>query len=102
PRPRAHRAAAAFPSQALDVFWANEGDQSRHQRFARAAITPLYTRGEPIFVREVHDHLAKGLMPGVQLDHEATWRPRQPWEEQTPSGTWTVVHTGGPAVTGSP
>jgi hypothetical protein len=33
---------------ALDGFWANDGDERRHQRFAQAAITPLYTRGEPV------------------------------------------------------
>ncbi len=62
----------------------------------------LAGRGEPIFVRDVQHHLAKGLMPGGELDHEASWRPRQPWEEQTPSGVWRFVPTGGPAATGSP
>jgi hypothetical protein len=81
-------------ARALDVFWADDGDRSRHQRFARAAITPLYTNGKPIFVREVQHHLAKGLMPGAELDHEPSWRPRQPWEGQAPPIT-------SPALTGT-
>jgi hypothetical protein len=78
-------------ARALDSFWADDGDQSRHQRFAQAAIIPLYTRGEPLFVRDVQNHLAKGLKPGAELDHEASWRPRQPWEDEQISGVvWPV------------
>jgi hypothetical protein len=89
-------------ARALDIFWASEGDLSRHQRFARAAITPLYTEGEPIFVREVQDRLADGLMPGAQLAHEATWRPPQPWETHQPVGIVREISNSSPAVTGTP
>jgi hypothetical protein len=70
--------------------------------FAQAAITPLYTRGEPLFVREVQHHLAKGHMPGAALAHEATWRPRQPWEDQPPLGAMREVSVSSPARTGTP
>lgn len=90
-------------ARALDVFWADDGDQDRHQRFARAAITPLYTDGMPIFVRDVQNHLARGLTPGAELDHEASWRPRQSWEDQSPAGTFRLVWSdfSGPPVTGT-
>jgi hypothetical protein len=86
---------------ALDSFWANDGDKRRHQHFAQAAITPLYTRGEPLFVRDVQRHLANGQMPGAALTHEATWRPRQPWEDQPPLGVMEELPTASPAATGT-
>lgn len=89
-------------ARALDGFWANDGDQHRHQRFAQAVITPLYTRGEPILVRDLQHHLAKGHMPGAALAYEATWRPRQPWEDRTTSGVMRAVSVTSPAVTGTP
>jgi hypothetical protein len=91
-------------AQALDTFWADGGDGSRHERFTRAAITPLYSEGEPIFVRKMQDHLAQGLMPGAELDHEASWRPQQPWEDQLRVGVVRAipVDPSGPAVTGTP
>jgi hypothetical protein len=89
-------------ARALDVFWVKEGDLGRHQRFARAAITPLYTEGKPIFVRDVQHHLEKGLTPGARLDHEASWRPHQPWEHHPPAGVVRMVPLSSPAVTGTP
>jgi hypothetical protein len=89
-------------ARALDVFWANEGDVSRHQRFARAAITPLYTEGEPIFVRDVQGRLADGLMPSAQLAHEANWRPAQLWEKPQPIGVVGRIFNNSPPVTGTP
>jgi hypothetical protein len=89
-------------ARALDVFWVKEGDLGRHQRFARVAITPLYTEGEPIFVRDVQRHLEKGLMPGAGLDHEASRRPHQPWEDHPPVGVVRMVPLSSPAVTGTP
>jgi hypothetical protein len=87
-------------ARALDVFWVKEGDLNRHQRFARAAITPLYTEGKPIFVRGVQHHLEQGLMPGAGLDHEASWRPHQSWEDHPPTGVVRMVPVSSPAVTG--
>jgi hypothetical protein len=89
-------------SRALDEFWADSGDLRRHQRFAQAAITPLYTEGKPIFVPEVQEHLAKGNMPGAALAYEETWRPRQPWEDQPPLGVVKEISMSSPAVTGTP
>jgi hypothetical protein len=89
-------------ARALDVFWVKESDLGRHQRFAGAVITPLYTEGRPIFVRGVQRHLKKGLMPGAGLDHEASWRPRQPWEDHSPAGVVRMVPLSSPAVTGTP
>jgi hypothetical protein len=89
-------------ARALDEFWVKEGDLGRHQRFARAAITPLYTQGKPIFVWDVQHHLEKGLMPGARLDHEAGWRPEQPWEDHSPMGVVRMVPLSSPAVTGTP
>jgi hypothetical protein len=88
-------------SGALDAFWVDDGDQRRRECFARAAIIPLYTEGKPIFVHNVQHHLANGLMPGAELDHEASWRPRQPWEDHTPRGVVRVVSLSSPAVTGT-
>jgi hypothetical protein len=87
---------------ALDAFWTDNGDRCRHQCFARAAITPLYSEGEPIFVRSVQHHLAEGLRLGEKLEHEKSWRLPQPWEEQSPAEGWTFVSTSAPAVTGTP
>jgi len=89
-------------ARALDDFLADIGDRRRHQRFAQAAITPLYTKGEPLFVREVQDHLAKGNMPGAALAHAETWLPRQPWEDQPPLGVVKEISMSSPAVTGTP
>jgi hypothetical protein len=89
-------------AQALDVFWTDDGDQRRHQNFSRATITPLYTNGKPIFVHEVRDHLAKGLMPGAKLDYEASWRSRQSWEDQAPPGAaWRFIPITSPPTTGT-
>ncbi|SRR6266542_963330 len=90
-------------SQALDAFWAGGGDGRRHQCFARARIIPLYTEGKPLFVREVQEHLAKGLMPGAKLDHETSWLPRQSWEDQSPAGAFRLVFldNASPPVTGT-
>jgi hypothetical protein len=88
-------------ASALDGFWANDGDKRRHQRFAQATITPLYTRGQPLFVRDMQRHLAEGHMPGAALAHEASWRPRQPWENQPPLGVFVELPTASPAVTGT-
>jgi hypothetical protein len=89
-------------ARALDVFWVKEGDLGRHQRFARAAIIPLYTEGKPIFVRDVQRHLEEGLMPGARLDHDASWRPQQPREDHSPAGVVRMVPLSSPAVTGTP
>ena len=89
-------------SLALDAFWADDGDRSRHQCFARAAITPLYSMGEPLFVRQIQEHLRQGLGLGEALEHEGSWRPSQPWEEQSPTGGWRFVLTSAPEVTGTP
>jgi len=86
----------------LDAFWTDDGDRCRHECFARAAITPLYSGEEPIFVRQVQHHLAQGLRLGEELDHESNWRPSQPWEEQSPEGGWKVISTSAPTVTGTP
>jgi hypothetical protein len=75
--------------------------QRRQQRFAQATITPLYTRGQPLFVRDVQRHLAEGHMPGAAPAYEATWRPRQPWEDQPPLGIFVELPTASPAVTGT-
>ncbi len=89
-------------ARALDAFWASGGDRHRHQCFARVPITPLYTEGEPLFVREVQDHLAQGLMPGEKLDYEVSWRPLQSWEDQPTADAFRVVFlNASPAVTGT-
>jgi len=88
-------------TRALDDFWADNGDLRRHQRFAQAAITPLYTRGEPLFVRDVQHHLAKGHMPSAALAHEETWRPRQPWEDQPSLSVVKGVSNSSPPTTGT-
>jgi hypothetical protein len=87
---------------ALDAFWADDEDQCRHESFARAAITPLYSEGEPIFVCQVQRHLAQGLRLGEELDHQSSWRPSQPWEEQSAAGGRTFISTNTPAATGTP